>query len=473
MIKNQQQFDEGKQRDKIECICDYCGNEFSRTKHNIERSWKIKKTDSCADIVCVQKKRVDSNLVVYGTENAFQNNDIKNKISDKNLQKYGCKNPMQSKVVQEKQKKTCEQIYGVQNVFQNESIKKKIVQTNVEKYGVDNPAKNEVVRKRMHDTLREKYNCDHALQNKEICQKAMETCIKNHGTFPVNNYGKVQKEIQDWLNSYGFEFKSNTSLIVGREIDLYDSNKKIAIEYCGLHWHHEQSLEPRDRNYHIHKFMKCRENDVQLLTIFSDEWENRQYQCKNHIKSILGVNEKRIYGRKCKVKEINKEIGRNFFEKNHIQGKNKLGFIFFGLYFEENLIGVISLGKHNRQVKDIVLDRLCFADGNQVIGGSSKLFKRCINWAKTNGYKKIISFSDNRWSLGAVYRALKFNLDKSYEADYSYVDIKRPTRRISKQSQKKQAVNCPKELTEHTWAKERGLSRIWDCGKIRWIYYLE
>ena len=470
MIKNQEDFEKSKQRESIACICDYCGKEFLRLKHNIERSWKIKKSDSCNEINCVQKKRTESNLIIFGTKNAFQNDNIKNKIAEKNLQTHGCKNPMQNKIIKEKHKNSCEAKYGVENVFQNESVKQKIKEKNIEKYGFDNPAKNEQVQNRMRKTMQDKYNFKHALQNDDLRQKAMDTCIKNHGCFPVNHYGKTQKEIQDWLNSFGFKFSTNRSLIAGKEIDLYESEKKIAIEYCGLHWHHELSPEPRDKNYHVSKFEKCKEKGVQLLTIFSDEWEFRNNQCKGHIKSILGINDRRLFARKCKVKEIDKEVGRDFFEKYHIQGKNSLGFVFFGLFFQEELVGAISLGRHNRQFGDLVLDRLCFTDGVQVVGGASKLFKKCIEWAKNNKYKKIISFSDNRWSLGGVYKALKFDLDNAYDADYSYVDIKRPTRRISKQSQKKQAVNCPEELTEHTWAQMRGLSRIWDCGKIRWIY---
>ena len=74
----------------------------------------------------------------------------------------------------------------------------------------------------MRKTMQEKYNFKHALQNDDLRQKAMDTCIKNHGCFPVNHYGKTQKEIQDWLNSFGFKFSTNRSLIAGKEIDLYE-----------------------------------------------------------------------------------------------------------------------------------------------------------------------------------------------------------------------------------------------------------
>jgi len=318
----------------------------------------------------------------------------------------------------------------------------------------------------------EKYGVAHALQNDQLRKKAMDTCVANHGYFPANNYGKTQAELQEWLNSFGNNFSSNREIIVGKEIDLYDENKKIAIEYCGLHWHHEFSPEPRKNKYHAFKHKACNEQGIQLLTIFSDEWLNRNKQCKSHIKSVIGASSKRIFGRKCEIKEIDRKIGREFFEENHIQGKNKLGIVFYGLFYNEELVGCMSLGRHNRQYDNLVLDRLCFKDGVQIVGGASKLFSKCVKWAKDKGYKDILSFSDNRWSLGNIYNVLNFNLDKETPPDYSYVDMKNPNKRMSKQSQKKKNTNCPDGMTEYEWAHARGLARIWDCGKKRWIYPL-
>ena len=70
-------FEEANQRSEITCQCDYCGKVFKRLKHNILRSWKYTKNDSCPERACVQKKRVDSNRKIFGTDNVFQNEDVK------------------------------------------------------------------------------------------------------------------------------------------------------------------------------------------------------------------------------------------------------------------------------------------------------------------------------------------------------------------------------------------------------------
>ena len=377
---------------------------------------------------------------------------------------------MQNTEIKKKQEESCEKTTGHKNPFSSKHIQEKIAQKNILNYDFKNPTQNKDIKKKQEDTNEILYGKRHALQVPSFRQKAMDTCIINHGHFPANNYGKTQKDIQDWLNSFGFDFKSNRTIMQGSEIDLFDEQSKLAIEYCGLHWHNELSPEPRKADYHHKKYQRCLEKGIQLLTIFSDEWEKRQFQCKSHIKSILKINDERIFARKCVVKQIEKEVGRRFFEENHIQGKNGLGRIFFGLFFEDTLCGAISLGRHNRQVDALVLDRLCFKDGIQIVGGASKLFARCVEWSRQNGHQEILSFSDNRWSLGRVYTALSFELMKDYSPDYSYVNVKSPNERLSKQSQKKGAVNCPEGLTEYDWAHQRGLARIWDCGKKRWVF---
>jgi len=311
------------------------------------------------------------------------------------------------------------------------------------------------------------FNVENAFQSEVIKAKIAQKHNSKQKKLKYN-YDGIQELIQDWLNSFGFNFMPDKEF----EVDMYDSSKKLAIEYCGLHSHNEFSPEPRMTFYHRNKYKKCLKQDVQLLTIFSDEWEKRELQCKGHIKSILGVNDARLYARKCIVEEISKETGRQFFNDYHIQGKNRLGVVFFGLFHNSELCGVMSLGRHNRQVSALVLDRLCFKHGFQITGGASKLFSRCVAWAKEQGHNEIISFSDNRWSLGKVYTALNFKMVNDYRPDYSYVNIKSPNERLSKQSQKKGIVNCPEGMTEYDWAHARGLARIWDCGKKRWVYYI-
>ena len=214
--------------------------------------------------------------------------------------------------------------------------------------------------------------------------------------------------------------------------------------------------------------------DQEGIILFSDEWELRKKQCQNLIKSKNKVYDQKIHGRKCLIKEISSIEGKTFLEEHHIQGSNNLGIVFFGLIYEEKIVGVMSLGRHNRQTlnNSIVLDRFCIANGIHISGGATKLFLKCKEWAKKRQYEEIISFSDNRWTDGNIYNIFGFSLDKNYKPDYCYIDPKCPIKRISKQSQKKSSSNCPDGMTEFEWAEIRGLKKLWDKGKKRWVYYL-
>jgi len=155
-----------------------------------------------------------------------------------------------------------------------------------------------------------------------------------------------------------------------------------------------------------------------------------------------------------------------------VQGGNSLAKVCFGLYYEDELIGVMDLGVHHRkQTKgEMVLTRLCFKAGHQIVGGASKLFSHCVNWCKNNEIKKIISWSDSRWSNVSIYKNLNFKLEEELGSDYAYVNMSYPKERISKQSQMKCNTGCPKDISEKEWALQNGLSRIWDCGKVRWAF---
>ena len=398
----------------------------------------------------VKNKIIESNLARYGVPYASMTEEVKEKITQTNLERYGCETPLQNDAINNKRKNTNIERYGIENTSQVPEVIAKINKSHLERFGVSRASKLPEVIKKMIDTNMEKYGVPAA------CMLA-ENRI----------YGKTQNEIKEWLNSFGFNFDTNRTILNGREIDLYDNELKIGFEYCGLYWHNELSGEPKTRKYHWGKYKICESKGVRLITIFEDEWVKRNTQCRNFIKSILNKNAIKIFGRKCVIKEIEKLEFQKFCDAYHIQGANNLAIICFGLFYNDEMIGGISLGKHHRTGQELILDRLCFKDDISVMGGSSKLFSACVKWARENGYKSIGSWSDNRWSAGGVYRKLGFELIDDGKPDYSYVDITKKCKRRSKQSQRKPRGEM---RTEREICLEKGLVRIWDCGKKKWVF---
>ena len=486
---------------------------FDHLKNDVSYQDKIKK---------IAEKKRQNNIKKYGCENYFSSEDFKKKRLKTLMERYGVTSLYLNPELLEKYKQTCMERYGVDNYAKYIEFYDKVIATNLDKYGHRSAISNKHVLQKRKDTCVKKFGKEHYTQTQEYLEnrtklwlelygvehtsqlasnreKAKETCQMKYGVdnyaktdefksryirtctekFGVPNplllkqnqiYGKTQQEIKEWLQSLGFNFESNYTIVDGKEIDLYNNELKIGIEYCGLYWHNELSLSPRDSRYHYEKYKKCLAKDIRLITIFEDEWKKQKDLCKSRISSIIGIQQNKAFARKCICKEITKKEFKKFCDENHLQKGNNLGLAFFGLFYNGELIGGMSFGRHHRKPSVLTLDRLCFKKDWNVIGGSGKLFDACLKWARANNYNKIISWSDNRWSNGGIYKKLGFVLDEELQADYCYVNYKNPTQRISKQSQAKNKNGCPIDKTEREWCLHLGLARIWDCGKKRWIY---
>lgn len=504
-------YDNYKNRENVPLICDYCGVCFERNKKLRIKCNTIIDKDSCGSKSCKSKKMKEASLEKYGVESHLITEEFKKKQAETNLKKFGVRFSAQNQEIkdkiktsksekdkklnntnltpQEKSKLTNLSKYGVEFATQSQEIKNKIKQSNIEKYGHENTSKvPEIIAKKMKTNLMrygstsyfgtsdhkemtrkkclEEHGVEFNSQRKDVRSKYESNFIEKYGVpnslMLVKNpiYGKTEKEIRDWLNSIGYSFSTNHSILKKRQLDMYDDSCGLAIEYCGLFWHNEHSRKPKLKGYHYSKYIGCVESNVRLITLYEDEWLNNKNKCQSIFKSILKKNTK-IFAKKCKVVDSNKKDFDDFCIKNHLEGMSSLGDVFYLLKNGEDIVGGISL--HKKSSDELLIDRLCFKLDTTVVGGSSKLFKSCVMWAKENKYKKIIGYTNNRWSQGNICKKLGFKLDAEIEEGYEYVAIKHPTLRIDKSS-------CPINKTEFEWAGDNGLARIWDCGKKRWVF---
>lgn len=323
---------------------------------------------------------------------------------------------------------------------------------------------------KIEKTCLEKYGVSSVRKANQTKDKIAATKLRKYGTtMPLRtkeNYKRTEEyELLSYCNSFGYNF--TTTRINGKEYDGYDPGAKIAIEYCGLYWHNEQSNLPKPSSYHYSKYKDCVENNIRLFTIFSDEWIHRKEQLKGLLAAILDKSRLSIYARNTEVREIPKQQAIDFCETYHLQGNPHQISHAVGIFDGLQLLGVMTFRQHHRQNNDgsIVLNRLTFAN-KKVIGGASKMLSFAI---RTWGFPKITTWSDNRWASGKVYEAMGFTLEKVYPPSYDYVNYKYPDKRIPKQSCQKKKLNCKPGQTEKEKALELGLARIWDCGKKKWV----
>lgn len=280
----------------------------------------------------------------------------------------------------------------------------------------------------------------------------------------VSGFSHVEIEVKDYIKSLGFDPVSTRQIIKPYELDIYISEKNLAIEFNGLYWHSSGSKETdkEKSKYHLMKTDMCESKGIQLLHIFENEWNDpvKREIWKSVIRHKLGLS-KSIGARKCKVKEITTKEANTFIKLNHLQGSAAAS-LAFGLFLNEVLVQVVTLGKPRySNGYDYELIRMCTKIGMCVQGGASKLLSRIDG--------KIISYGNRRWcsTLSNVYdKVMKFG--HVSPPCYWYVDDGELYHRSSfmKHKLKDKLQTFDDKMTEVENCYANGLRRIWDCGNL-------
>ena len=285
----------------------------------------------------------------------------------------------------------------------------------------------------------------------------------------INKVSNEEKSLVEFIQEfYKSEIKtSNRSVLNGRELDVYLPENNLAIEYNGLYSHSYKPWEEKDclikgPSYHLSKTIDCEKQGIQLIQIFSDEWNFKREIVQSIIKSKLGLNE-RLYARKCRIVEVDVLSKNDFLNNNHIQGEDKSS-IKLGLEYDGSLVCLMTFNKSRFNKNcEWELVRFCNSRGINVVGGFSKL----LSYFRRNYSGSIVSYADRRWSDGGVYFKNGFKLIRVNKAAYYYVDKNYLVRHNRMKFQKKLigAYDC----TEYEKAREMGFNRIYDCGSLSFV----
>jgi hypothetical protein len=289
---------------------------------------------------------------------------------------------------------------------------------------------------------------------------------------PVNSSNVSGKQL-DLLNfikgNYDKEIVENCkSLINPLELDIYLPNLKLAFEFNGLYWHNENFV---DGFYHLNKTKKCEEQGVRLIHIYEDDWMFKQDIVKSRILNLLGKSNK-IFARKCKIKEIDNDVVKDFLIENHIQGfvgsKIKIG-----LFFKDELVSLMTFGSfrksmgQNQKEDTYELLRFCNKSNTNVIGGASKLFSHFI---KTRKPFEVISYADRSWSKGDLYEKLGFELLHKTPPNYYYIINSMRKHRFNYRKDKLVKEGADQNKTERQIMLDRKIYRIYDSGHLKYVY---
>lgn len=305
---------------------------------------------------------------------------------------------------------------------------------------------------------------------KGVFEKFKAICSEGHEiSLVLNDFNKgsrcsicksssLEIDFENEIRDLGVKYSvRDRTIIKGLELDFYFPDFKFAVELHGSHWHSDQFLK---KYYHRDKYLKCKEAGITLLQIFDFEWHFKKYQIVAYVKSKINIYEKSVYARDCVVYSPSSVETKKFVNENHIQGY-KSHTEAYGLSYENDLVAIITISKHHRISNQLILNRMCIKRGVSVIGGIKKLFDAIPM------KKGLITHADLRFTTGDIYLSLGFVLKSMNKPDYVYV---KNGKMKSKQSMKKTIEERKTNKSETELRKEQGYYRIWDAGKVCYIF---
>lgn len=279
---------------------------------------------------------------------------------------------------------------------------------------------------------------------------------------------KPEKELADFIAEYYFVSLRERNFSGITELDVFIPGKNIAIEFNGLYWHNEHH---KPKNYHYDKWLACKEQNIQLIQIWEDDWKRNPELIKAMLLHKLGgSNQEKISANKTKVELITKKEAETFLNENHIQGYAS-GSYYLGLKskIDDTLVAVLVVKKERGNDNGRTLNIIRYATKIRVVGGFTKLLAYVT---KKYNPEEIITFSDNSVSDGGLYKNNGFTVDKELPPDYMYVVKGRRKHKFSYRLQR--FKNDPEllweeDLSEKQLALLNDLPRIWDAGKVKWV----
>lgn len=419
-----------------------------------------------------------SGLAAGRTEEEKQS--IQAKIKNTSLAKYGATHHMKTKSQQQKVQDTNKQRYGVGYPLQNPQIQQARCNALKKKFNTANPAQFHFDERTLDivsniDKFREfvtgKTRASVA-SDLGISYTTMYDYMKKYNAYELfeptetTTISRFQQQIADYIKSMGIEISINDrTQIYPLEIDIWIPELQVGIECNGLYWHSEFSTG-RDKKYHYNKFLKAKEHGITLISVYEDEWTDKQQKVKHRLQNILQKTGSKIYARNCTATEITAAQAERFIDQYHIQGHVSAKHC-IALLYKDQIVAVMSFAKprFNRDLHDYEIIRFC--SSTSVVGGASKLF----NYFKNNySPRSVISYSDNRWGNGSVYQRLGFK-NEACTVGYFYTDYRARYNRMQFQKHKLVEDGANKDKSEIEIMRERGFDRIWDCGQTLWIWH--
>lgn len=448
------------------CICPICGKEYI-----VDLSNGIKYVKKACSKECIEKLRIQhiksTNLQRYGVECSLQNSKVQAKACKTAKEKYNVDKPSDIRKVpkiQQKIEETNLQRYDVKCALQNTKIKAAYEQKNLEKYGFKNPAKSPEIIQKIKNTQLQRYGQCYSATDKskkyesELRYKnanQLEIIPKGYG---VSNFNKAFAEL---CNKHNIQTEFEYPLD-GKNFDLHIIGQQILIEIDPTYTHNTDKC--KGSKSQLARTLIAEQSGFRCIHIF--DWDNW-----NDIIALIQPKQP-IGARKCEIHNVSKDVVKEFENNYHLQGYCNNQAICLGLYYNNELIQLMTFGKPRYNKKyEYELLRLCTKSQYSVIGGAEKLFKFFITHYAP---QSIISYCDRAKFTGKVYERLGMKLDHISEPQKIWSKCKyKITSNLLRQRGYDQLfhTNYGKGVNNEDLMRQNKWLAIYDCGQLvyTWI----
>ena len=464
-------------------------------------------------------KAKETFLKKYGVDNPSKSKEIYDKVRKTNLERYGVECSAQAEVVKEKIKESNLKKYGVECSFQAEVVKDKIKATSLERYGVDNPSKSDIIKNRIVESNRKNLGVDYPMQSRDVLDKSRVTSLQKYGTEYPNQSDIVKQHIRESnMEKYGVEHPAQSDMIKRQTIitnrerygvdytcliyqgklvgndSTYNRSFAKLLDNNSISYEREFLLQKYSydfkvgnvlieinptatHNTHFSPYGKCRigktyhkdksklakESGYHVIHVF--DWDDT-----DKVVRLLKSRET-VYARKCVVKVVDYRDTNEYLSSNHLQGTCKEQEIRLGLYYNNQLVSLMSFGK-SRFNKNYEYELLRYCASHNVIGGAEKLFKYFVDNYKP---KSIVSYCDTSKFSGKVYDTLGFKYVKTNSPRKHWYS-KKEKRHITDGLLIRQGYdrlfkeNHGKGTSNEELILARGYLPVYDCGQATYIW---
>ena len=414
----------------------------------------------------------------HGVAHALQSTELLKKREKTTLERFGVKHAAQSDEVKQKVREHFNEKYGVDTPFQMDDFWDKAKQTNLEKYGTEYAIQSESVQKKSELTCEEKYGTKHSIQSDSVKATIERICLEKYGVpYPGMTdecressaavISKTNKAIADKLNSAGLICELDKIKLNRFSYDIHMLDTNILLEIdptythnaIGNHW----DKKGTDKNYHLEKTKLAIGNGYRCIHVF--DWDD-----VDKVIQLL-VSKQTIYARKCAVADIDYNTAGKFEVQYHLQGNCRGQQVCLGLYYEGELVEVMTFGKprYNKKYQWELL-RLCTHSDYKVTGGASKLFSYFLKEYKP---ESIISYCDLAKFDGKVYEQLGFHHVKDTEPQKVWSKgSEKITDNLLRQRGYDQLCNANygKGTNNEELMLDHGWLPVYDCGQATYGY---